>query len=208
VYSTSEITVSGELVEGTYSGPEAVSVCDRNGRWVSSRVTHHEVMLLKDGPVVAGDGSTLVLYIAFPNPAFELDDSQFIAGQGAVDRNCNRVDISRSLNEPAFWMIQLWLYVQSENLPDPPRAWGLSDEDANEEYARLFQHRWDAGIWPFVRMPVDGSRYVEIEYAAGIEYQTRVWIGEMTAPECSWVTTVDTSRSRHFGLRRFWLWRT
>jgi hypothetical protein len=181
-HSSSEIKVTGELLEGAFRGPESILLCDRSGRWVSSQVIRHGVMLMKDWPVVPGDGSRLLLYIASPSPDFELDAAQPILGQGNLATNANRLDISNSLSEPAFWMLQLWLHIGSEQLPDPSTAWGFSQEDATKEYARLFEQRWKTGIWPFVRIPVSGSRYVEIEYAASVEYQTRVWIGEDDGP--------------------------
>jgi hypothetical protein len=169
--------VSGELVEGTYSGPESVLLFDRTGSWVPSAIVSHEILLPKNWPVVPGDGSTLVLQIALPSPMFELDPAQAVIGQGSLSRNDNRVDISTSLSDPGFWAVHMWLHAESDILPDPPSAWGLSKEDANQEYERLFERHWKAGVWPFVRLLVDGSRYVEIEYAAGIEHQNRVWIG-------------------------------
>ena len=61
----------------------------------------------------------------------------------------------------------------------PAHCVGLIKEEFNNECARLFQRHWDTGIWPFIRLHLDGSRYVEIEYAAGAEHQNRVWIGEI-----------------------------
>jgi len=44
-HSASDISVSGELVEGSYSGPEVVSLCDQNGRWNLSQINGHGVLL-------------------------------------------------------------------------------------------------------------------------------------------------------------------
>jgi len=177
--SSSGLSVSGNLVEGTYYGPEVVLLCDRAGRWVSTGIVSHEVLLPKSWPIVPGDGSTLVLHVSLPSPTFELDRAQLVVGQGTISINGNRVDISNSLSDPAFWALHMWLHAESDSLPEPPTAWGLSTEEANKEYERLFERHWDAGVWPFVMLPLEGSRYVEIEYAAGVEHQERVWIGEV-----------------------------
>jgi hypothetical protein len=47
---------------------------------------------------------------------------------------------------------------------------------------RLFESHWDSGVWPYVRIGLPGGRYLEIEFAAGVEFQNRVWIGIGNAP--------------------------
>lgn len=177
-YAVSGISVSGKLVDGAYVGPESVLLFDQTGRWVPSTITHHEILLPKDWPIRPDDGSTLILHILKPSPDFELDRSQLVLGQGNLTRNENRVDISSSLGDSGFWVVQMWLYVGSEGLPEPPLAWGFTKDAANMEYNRRFKALWDSRTWPFVQLPLTDSCYVELEYAAGVEYQTRVWIGE------------------------------
>jgi hypothetical protein len=48
----------------------------------------------------------------------------------------------------------------------------------DELFGRFFKRHWDDGAWPFVRLPLDNSRYLEIEYAEveEMEAQDRVWI--------------------------------
>jgi hypothetical protein len=137
----------------------------------------HELVLPKDWPVVPGDGSTLILSVAKPHSGFKLNRREIVIGQGCITHNAKKVDISASLANPAFWAIWLPLHLESDELPEPSLAWGLSREEVNGEYAELFQSHWDAGAWPYVRFGLPGGRYVEIEYASGIEFQNRVWIG-------------------------------
>ena len=82
-----------------------------------------------------------------------------------------------ALSTPAFWAIWVPLHLESDELPEPTLAWGLSSEDVNAAYAELFQSHWDSGVWPYVRLALPGSRYIEVEYATGVEFQTRVWVG-------------------------------
>jgi hypothetical protein len=179
-YAAPDISISGELIEGAYGGPQAVSLCARGGQWSTVPVTHHELLFPKGWPAVTGDGATLILHVPAPSPEFLLDDSQLVIGRGALYMNSNRRDITDSLPEPGFWAVQLWLYLQSAEIQNPPEmCWGLSKEQANGEYARFIEQHWKAGAWPYIRLPVDDHRYVEIEYSAGVEYQRRIWIGNL-----------------------------
>lgn len=78
---------------------------------------------------------------------------------------------------PAFRAIWVPLHLESDELPEPTLVWGLSSEDVNDAYAELFQSHWDSGVWPYVRLALPGGRYIEVEYATGVEFQTRVWVG-------------------------------
>jgi hypothetical protein len=175
----STLVVSGALVEGAYSGPEWVMLCDKSGQWISAQVLQHEVIRPKSWPVVAGDGSTLVLHINLPRPDFKLDPAQSVVGRGVISHNEHRLDITGSLADPAFWAIQMSLHAASDVFPDPLVGWGFSQEDETRAYQRLLEPHWDAGIWPFILLPVNG-RFVEIEFATGAEHQERVWLGDGT----------------------------
>ena len=73
VHSTSEIEVAGELVKGVTAAQKWYRCVIEAGGGFLSPVTPHGVMLMKHWPVVPGDGSQLVLFIASPCPSFELD---------------------------------------------------------------------------------------------------------------------------------------
>jgi len=120
------LVVSGVLLEGAYSGPEWVMLCDKSGERISAQVIQHEIIRPKGWPVVAGDGSTLVLHINLPRPTFEMDQAQGIAGLGTLSCNDNRIDITGYLSDPAFWAIQMSLHAASDIVPDPLVGWLLS----------------------------------------------------------------------------------
>ena len=177
-----DLSVSGQLVEGSYMGPEAVSLCGLNGQWANAMVTHHAIEFPKDWPVVPDDGSTLILNIPKPHAGFILNRSQLVVGQGSVIRNHNRMDITGALTDPEFWAIWTPLHLYSEEFPEPSIAWGLSSEQADSECKKRFQSHWNSGVWPYVRFDLNDGGYVEMEYAAGIEHQNRVWIGVTDGP--------------------------
>lgn len=58
----------------------------------------------------------------------------------------------------------------------------MTSSEAETAYVERFESQWDSGTWPFIRFGLPDDRYVEIEYAAGVEYQNRVWIGEGEGP--------------------------
>jgi hypothetical protein len=140
-------------------------------------VTQHSIEFPKGWPVVPGDGSTLILSISRPSSDFKFDISQLVIGHGAVASNSKREDISAILDEPAFWAMWVPFHINSEELPEPTLAWGVTSVEIDKAYIERFQSRWDCGAWPFIRFGLPDDRYVEIEYAAGIEHQNRVWIG-------------------------------
>lgn len=177
-----DLSVSGQLIDGAYAGPEAVIICGQDSQWVVSMITQHAIKFPKGWPVVPDDGSTLILSIAKPHDGFNLDRAQLIVGHGVITRNPDRVDISTSLNDPAFWATWIPLHIESEKLPEPVSAWGLTGEEANKEYADRFESHWNDGIWPYVQFALPERRYVEIEFASGIEHQNRVWIGVREGP--------------------------
>src|SRR5579864_2502465 len=178
--SKSTLVVSGSVIEGAYSGPEWVSLCDRSGEWISAPVLQHEVIHPKNWPIVAGDGSTLVLHIHLPRPNFTLDREQNVTGRGTLSSNEHRLNITDCLADPAFWAIQVSLHAASDVLDNPLDAWGLSPEEEAQGYERLFERHWHAGIWPFILLEADNNRFIEIEFAAGVEHQERIWLGDGT----------------------------
>src|SRR5690242_13123464 len=91
-----------------------------------------------------------------------------------ITTNPDRIDITASLADPSFWALQMSI--------SPESAWDVLDltsRETDELFVRFFKRHWDAGAWPFVRLPLDDSRYLEIEYAEleDTEAQDRVWIG-------------------------------
>jgi hypothetical protein len=134
VSAQSTLVVSGKLLEGSYSGPEWVMLCDKSGEWISAQILEHEVIRPKNWPVSAGDGSTLVLHINQPRSNFELNQAQTVIGKGILSQNENRTDISWALIDPAFWAVQMSLHAASDIFPGPLVARGFSQEDEAKAY--------------------------------------------------------------------------
>lgn len=176
VSGQSELVVSGALLDGTYSGPEWVRLRDKSGVWTSATVLQHEIIRPGSWPVVAGDGSVLVLHIATPSPTFELDQAESIVSRGTIAFNEKRIDITECLADPAFWAIQMSLHAASDVVPDPLDGWVFSQDDETREYQRLFERHWAVGIWPFISLPIDGGHFFEIEFSLGVEHQARTWL--------------------------------
>jgi len=91
-----------------------------------------------------------------------------------ITTNPKRIDITSSLTDPSFWALQM--SISSEGAWD---VWDLTKRETDELFVRFLKRHWEDGVWPFVRLPLDDSRYLEIEYAEveEMEEQDRVWIG-------------------------------
>jgi hypothetical protein len=53
----------------------------------------------------------------------------------------------------------------------------VHSDDANQWYEARINSHLLAGRWPYIRVSLPSSRYIELELAGGVEYQDRVWIG-------------------------------
>lgn len=94
--------------------------------------------------------------------------------KSGITTNLSRIDVTGSLAEPSFWALQM-----STSLESAWDAWDFTKREADELFVRFFRRHWGDGAWPFVRLALDDSRYLEIEYAEveETEEQDRVWIG-------------------------------
>ena len=181
-YHGAEIEISGRLVEGAYSGPEAVNIHGQDGTSITTPVLHHILESPEDWPVLPSHNTTLTLSIAAPTYAFRVDESQGVIGLGTILQNSNRVDISHVLSDCVFWAMQLGNRLGSEDVKEPSEAFfGISTDQVNNYYHELIGSKFNSGIWPYIRLPLDEARFVEIEFAASIEYQDRFLIGDSRA---------------------------
>lgn len=94
--------------------------------------------------------------------------------KSGITTNLKRIDLTGSLGDPSFWALQM--STSAESAWD---VWNLPKREVDELFVRFFRRHWEDGVWPFVRLPLDASRYLEIEYAEleEMEEQDRVWIG-------------------------------
>src|SRR5215475_7902659 len=101
-------------------------------------------------------------------------DIALITGLGAVTPAAERVDISDALEEREFWALQVELHFASHEVEDAGREWlGVEPDAARAWYESRIDRHLLAGRWPYIRAPLPGSRYVELELAGGVEYQDR-----------------------------------
>lgn len=91
--------------------------------------------------------------------------------KSAITTNLRRIDVTGSLADPSFWALQVSTSPESAS-----GVWDFTKREAEELFVRFFRRHWDDGAWPFVRLPLDDSRYLEIEYAEveEMEEQDRV----------------------------------
>jgi hypothetical protein len=88
----------------------------------------------------------------------------------------------------------------TEEVDDPGAEWlGVQVDAANEWYESHVERYILAGRWPYVRVSLPGSRYVELEMAGGVEYQDRFWIGQVSGSR----RVLMGYHSGHFSLPAF-----
>ena len=80
--------------------------------------------------------------------------------KSGITTNARRIDVTGSLVDPSFWALQM--SISPEGAWD---VWDLGKRETDELFDGFFRRHWEDGVWPFVRLPLGDSRYLEIEYA-------------------------------------------
>jgi hypothetical protein len=176
------LELRGRLLTGAYFGPESVVVRSRAGDERATQILSHGLEYPEGWPVLPEHrNTTLVLCIPTLPPDFEI---ALLTGTGSAATTSERVDVTGALEAPEFWAIQALLHFASDEVDDPGQEWfGLSSDTANEWYQSNIDRHILAGRWPYLRVPLTNSRYIELEMAGGVEYQDRVWIGDHSSTQ-------------------------
>ena len=177
-----ELELRGRVLTGAYFGPESAIVRSKTGEERGTHIHSHGMEYPTGWPVLPEhDKTILILRIPAPPDGFEI---ALLTGIGAVAQSPERIDITHALDEPGFWAMQLALRFTSEDVDDPAFEWlGVGPDAANEWYESRVHNHILAGRWPYVRMSLPESRYIELEMAGGVEYQDRVWIGQLSGSQ-------------------------
>lgn len=178
-----EVVISGRLVEGAYFGPEEVSVPGVCGRVLRAWVECHSLRSPVGWPVLPEHPTELALTIRAPDEPFKVDRNGVVIGHGVLFNNTQRVDITAEvLGDPRFWALELGLHLASDDVDEPEKHYFDVSNDELDDYYEATIHRHQAsGVWPFLVTPLDRSRYLEIEFAAYVEHQTRYWLGDYSS---------------------------
>ena len=173
-----ELCLRGRVQSGAYFGPERVSLRSADGREYEASVRSHEIIHPVGWPVLPEhQGTELVLRVAPIPPA---TDIVHMTGLGVIELGSDRVDVSEVLTDPGFWAYQLSVHFATEEVDDPALEWlGVSSDEADHWYDKHIQAPVQKGVWPYVRVSLPRSRYIELEMAGGVEHQDRVWIGDV-----------------------------
>lgn len=160
-------------------GPEAVLITSGDGRECRTHVHSHGMEFPKGWPVLPEHFETVViLYVPRLPDGFS---PVSITGLGAIEIGAERVDVTHLLALPEFWAMQMSLHFMSEDIEDPALEFlGIGPDRANEWYESSISNLQSSGQWPYVRIPLPDARYIELEMAASIQYQDRVWIGHLS----------------------------
>jgi len=162
-YRNDEISISGMIVDGAYAGPEWVKLRSTDGRDVYSIITHHSLFGIAQWPLEAGHNGSVTLHVSPLRDQATIDPKQLVVGLGFRETSEERFDLSDAVSDPRFWAMRL------HEIGD--------DKIGGAYYEETIHSRFKSDIWPFVRIDVGSSLYVELEFAVDAEYQTRFWIG-------------------------------
>jgi len=203
----SQQRLRGRIASGAYFGPELVVARSQDGREHSTCIVGQSFERPVGWPVLPEHKQTLMT-LTVPTPPDGLKIA-YLEGLGVVVLNANRVDVSQLVGEAGFWAGQMSLHFMTEQEEDPGLSWlGIDSDSANDWYERRINSHFKAGRWPFVRVALPGSRYIELEMAGAVEFQDRIWIGDdlnrvllgyhsghfslpaLRAEEVSWIASV------------------
>lgn len=174
-----ETVIRGRLQTGAYFGPETVLIRSRDGRECTTHVHSHEMEHPEGWPVLPEHGRTVViLYLPRLPEGFS---PALVTGLGPLKTVSERVDVSHYLAIPEFWAMQLALHFVADEVDDPALQFlGVSPDKAEEWYHAHVEALHSSGRWPYVRVPLANAKYVELEMTANVEYQDRIWIGDIS----------------------------
>jgi hypothetical protein len=174
-----QFTIRGRVREGAYFGPEQVLVRTVEGAEYRSHIHSHGMEHPEGWPVLPGHRKTVLVLHLPAAPAKGKIVS--VIGLGAVTLSAKRTDVSDALTQREFWAMQLHLHFVSDQVDDPSKEWlDVPSKKADRWYKTRIDSHIAQGIWPYVRVPLPSSRYIELEMAGGVEYQDRIWIGDQS----------------------------
>jgi hypothetical protein len=173
-----KLWIAGKIIGGAYTGPELISVDTKDGRKVTGIVRHESFKFFEGWPVLPEHNTVVKIDVDLNQKIKPGAIDKCLSGTGPIMLNERRIDISAEFNNPQFWYGHLHEILLTEDGEALAKQifdinYRLAD-DYNEE---LLQINCAKGIWPFLRIPVAGDRYMEIEYSEGVEAQIRYWIG-------------------------------
>ena len=175
-----EFVLRGRILSGAFFGPEAIVMRSPDGTEFAAHVRQHGMESPEGWPVVAQHReTTLILRTPLPPAGFEVVE---VEGVGVIAQASERIDLSSMLSEPEFWAVQLELRCELEDIEDPGLEWlGVTQLEVSDWYAKRIQEPIERGVWPYLRVAVSPSKYIELEMAGGVEHQDRIWIGDPSA---------------------------
>lgn len=177
-----ETVIRGRLLSGAYFGPEALLLQSVDGSQCHSHVHSHGMEFPEGWPILPEHERTV---ISLHVPALPADFVPvLVTGLGAVEPAAERVDVSFILTSPEFWASQADLHFVTDEVEEPSQQFfGLSTQTVNTWFKEHIDRHQEAERWPYIRVPLPGARYIEYEFAAGTEYQDRIWIGHLSGSE-------------------------
>jgi hypothetical protein len=196
--SGDESVIRGRLESGAYMGPESILITSQDGRQCRTHVHSHGMEFPRGWPILPEHLETVVILNVPRLPDGFTPAS--VEGLGVVESAPERVDVTHYLDAIEFWAMQLAFRFTSEQIEDPGLEFlGISAERVDDWYESSISALQSLGRWPYIRLSLPESRYIELEMAASIEFQDRFWIGHLSGSE----RVLLGYHSGHFSLPAF-----
>jgi hypothetical protein len=174
-----ESVIHGRLQSGAFFGPEAIVLRAADGSELSSHIHAHGLDSPQAWPVLPEHAETVIrINVPLLPDGFA---PVLVTGKGTLQVAPERVDVSHYLGIPEFWGEQAGRHFHSDDVEDPALEYlGLPPERCEDWYGGNISALQREGRWPYIRVALPGSRYIELEMAAAVEGQERIWIGDLS----------------------------
>ena len=179
------VVVSGKLTSGSFFGPEDAELVLADGKVVRVVMGSTGGTQLTDWPVLPEHNTVLQIELFGCLPEL-VNTGAVLRGTGFSSTSpTGRRLANEWLESPLFWAVHYYLLLHDEDHDDDELAtnlFGIPSEEIDKFYIDRFTSDHQPQPWPYFTVPIDNTRFVEVEYAQGAEPQVRFKLGDNSGP--------------------------
>jgi|GEM_PF-4646023 len=183
-----EAIITGHVIDGAYAGNEYPLIRLQNGAPLRTVEARRYFNNLSGWPIEAHHQTEILLHISWHPGTAMIDTGHPVVGIGPLDHFETRVDVSPAMQDARFWAKHLQDLLPRKVHPregyfldeEPPETkyFGL-EPDAIAHYRRDgLDANANTKVTPFMRVAIDATRYIELEFNTGLEDREQFWLGD------------------------------